>query len=62
MLSIAVRVQVEQTNLSVPDWWQIPEPGATAEQIKAILKENLQKAGELSAVTGSGQIRPGAFS
>ncbi|WP_309715514.1 hypothetical protein [Armatimonas sp.] len=34
------------TGLPVPDWWQIPEPGATAEQIKAILKENLQKAGE----------------
>ena len=34
------------TGLPVPDWWQIPEPGASAEQIKAILKENLQKAGE----------------
>jgi hypothetical protein len=34
------------TGLPMPDWWQIPEPSATAEQIKAVLKENLQKAEE----------------
>ena len=34
------------TGLPIPDWWQIPEPGASVEQIKTILKENLQRAGE----------------
>ena len=33
-----------ETRLPIPDWWQTPELGASTDEIKAILKGNLQKA------------------
>ena len=35
-----------ETQLLIPDWWQTPELGAGTDKIKAILKDNLQKARE----------------
>ena len=27
----------------VPDWWEIPSPGASTEEIKAVIRRNLEK-------------------
>ena len=35
-----------ETRLPIPVWWQTPELGASTDVIKAILKDNLQKARE----------------
>ncbi len=35
-----------ETQLPILDWWQIPELGASVDEIKAILKDNLHKARE----------------
>ena len=35
-----------ETRLPIPDWWQTPGLGASLDEIKAILKDNLQKARE----------------
>ena len=33
-----------ETGLPIPEWWALPEPGASSDEIKATLRQNLEQA------------------
>ena len=43
-----------KTGLAIPDWWKLPKAGASAEQVKATMLENLQQVQERRRGTSSG--------
>ena len=41
-----------ETGLPIPDWWALPEPGASYEEIKATLRQNLERCRKLDLENG----------